>query len=130
MNHSVKRTSKHSAANANGLPTVDDAVLVELVIGLPIGDTLRAELAEVAAKLVPRKFGQIKRPLRDRLLKLAAGAGVLPGMKPPTKKVATYLNATTYEERSVKGTDFAQRLLYDETGKPKPIPAPIRRRTA
>lgn len=132
MNHSVKRTHK----SHNGLPSVDDVTLIGLALGTPalmnrdMNDPFCVELVALSKSIKKGKFGQLPRKTRDQLIKFVAEAGALPRLKPAHKAAATYLQGEHYDIKRSSGTAFAERLLYQADGTPKPIPAPIRRRSA
>jgi hypothetical protein len=126
MNNAKRRSN---GSNFSGLPTVDDARLVTLALTLPLDAAFRAELLEIQPTLVPGKFGTLKKSTRDRGMRLLVESQTLKRVTPEAKPgIHVSISPTgTYEDRRVRGTDFAERLLYLPDGSPKPIPAPLRR---
>lgn len=112
MNNAWKRTANTLTPQINGtsMPVLDDSTLLKLILALPLGDTARADMEKLHAKVEPGKFGQLKRNDRDRLLKFAHQNGALPKPKKVKRPADTHA-PDVYDDRETRGTAVAAAII-------------------
>jgi hypothetical protein len=113
---------------SGAMPAIDDLTLVKRILTLPLGATYRAELEALLPSIEPQKYGQIKKRLRDQLMKLAQEQSLIAKIK-PSKGIHVSLSVG-YEERRVRGTDIAEAILAWQNPKTGTMPVPPGRRVA
>ena len=122
--------SRHAPAPFQGGMSVDDHELCLRILQLPLGETTRAQLQDIADRLTPGKFGQLSTPMRDKLWKFAVQNGAVQRPK-KRKTVAYHAHAPdVYDSKESAGTARAAAIIASQVpslGGEMPVP-PNRRR--
>lgn len=113
----------------NGLRQLDDHELAEKVASLPLPPEDHRRAVLLTMGLVPGKYGLLRMPDRDWLMKKASAAGVLPAFKKRKKEHKDDLPGDRYGAMShvTKGTLMAAAIIASQVPSLGGLmPAPIR----
>lgn len=100
------------------MPGIDDHELCIRILQLPLGERSRADVQSLADRLVPGRYGQISRQMRDKLWKFAVQNGAIKRGKPQKKNLVATVHVDTYDIRETKGTELAVAHLAKYTRLP------------
>ena len=122
--------SRHAPAPFTGGKSVDDHELCVRILELPLGETARAQIQDIADRLAPGKFGQLSTRLRDKLWKFAVQNGAV--QRPKKRRDAAYHTHApdVYDSKESEGTARAAAVIASQVpslGGRMPVP-PNRRR--
>lgn len=105
--------SRHAPAPFVGGMAVDDHELCLRILQLPLGETTRAQLQDIADGLTPGKFGQLSTTMRDKLWKFAVQNGAV--QKPKKKRFAALsVHVDTYDTKPTPATERAAELIASQ----------------